>query len=254
MTTLPPDAILFEDHHLIAVNKPAPLLTQAPPGVPSLEALVKAYIKEQYRKPAGVYLAVPHRLDRPVTGAIVFARNSKAARRVHDQFHDRSVGKSYLAAVAGTVTPPAGSWTDQLRKVPGESRAEIVAEDSPGAKLAVLDYRVLGQFPGGTLLELTPRTGRMHQLRLQSAARGHPILGDVQYGSTRTFGPDAELPRDRLIALHALRLELNHPFRSERLTIRAEPPAELWGPLGWPSADLRFTEPRQVVEIRQLEE
>src|SRR5216110_2626109 len=105
---LAPEHVLLEDHHLIAVNKPAPLLTQAPPGVPSLEAMVKAYIKVKYAKPAGVYLGIPHRLDRPVSGVVVFARNTKAAQRVHKQFQDHAVQKVYWALVEGEVTPEGG--------------------------------------------------------------------------------------------------------------------------------------------------
>src|SRR6186713_710891 len=105
----PPFSILFEDHHLIAVNKPAPLLTQAPTGVPSLEAMVKAYIKAKFNKPAGVYLGIPHRLDRPVSGVVVFARNTKAAQRVHSQFQEHAVRKRYWAAVEGEVSPDSGT-------------------------------------------------------------------------------------------------------------------------------------------------
>src|SRR5580704_15618850 len=98
-------SILFEDYHLLAANKPAPLLTQPPVGIPSLEALVKAYIKEKHAKPAGVYLGIPHRLDRPVSGVVVFARNTKAAQRVHAQFQQHTVRKTYWAAVEGEVMP-----------------------------------------------------------------------------------------------------------------------------------------------------
>src|SRR6478736_8619960 len=109
--------VLFEDHHLIAVCKPAPLLTQAPAGVPSLESLVKAHIKTKYAKPAGVYLGVPHRLDRPVSGVVCFARNTKAAQRVHAQFAEHKVRKVYWALVEGTVAPVEGVWDDWVRKV-----------------------------------------------------------------------------------------------------------------------------------------
>ena len=223
-----PDAILYEDHHLIAVAKPAPLLTQAPPHVPSLESQVKAYIKEKYAKPAGVYLGVPHRLDRPVSGVVLFARNTKAAQRVHAQFQAHTVRKVYWAIVEGDVTPDAGVWEDWLRKLPEEARTVRAAEGEPGAKLAVLDYRVVQRLPGGgTWVELAPLTGRMHQLRVQSAWRGHPVFGDAVYGSGRAFGPPAELPRDRVIALHARRLTLTHPFTNQPLTFEAPLP-EFW--------------------------
>src|SRR5436305_10784427 len=158
--------VLFEDHHRIAVNKPAPIMTQAPAGVPSVEALVKAYIKQKYAKPAGVYLGVPHRLDRPVSGAICFARNTKAAQRVQAQFAEHRVRKVYWALVEGTVAPPSGVWDDWLRKVPEEARVERAAAGEPGAKLATLEYKVLHALDDCTLVELTPLTGRMHQLRV----------------------------------------------------------------------------------------
>ena len=139
MQFLDPARILFEDHHLIAVDKPAPLLTQAPAGIPNLETFVKDYIKVKYAKPAGVYLGVPHRLDRPVSGAVVFARNTKAARRVHAQFEERRVRKIYWACVGGTVTPDVGAWEDWLRKIPDEARVERTAEGEPEAKRAMLD-------------------------------------------------------------------------------------------------------------------
>ena len=216
--------VLYEDHHLVVVNKPAPLLTQAPPGVPNLEERVKAYIKEKYAKPAGVYLGVPHRLDRPVSGVVCFARNTKAAQRVHAQFAERTVRKVYWALVEGAVTPAAGVWDDWIRKVADEPRVERGADGEPGAKLATLEYRVLRTLPDCTQIELAPLTGRMHQLRVQSAWRGHPVLGDAQYGSTRAFGPAADLPRDRVIALHARRLTLTHPFTKQELTVEAPLP------------------------------
>jgi 23S rRNA pseudouridine1911/1915/1917 synthase len=225
------DHILYEDYHLLAVNKPAPLLTQAPPGVPSLEAMVKAYIKEKYAKPAGVYLGIPHRLDRPVSGVVVFARNTKAAQRVHAQFQEHKVRKVYWAAVEGEVTPESGAWEDWVRKIRDEARTVRAAEGEPGAKRAALEYRVVRRLSGGTLVELAPRTGRMHQLRVQAAWRGHPVFGDATYGSTRPFGPAAELPRDRVVALHARGLTLTHPFTKQELTLVAALP-DYWSAAG----------------------
>jgi 23S rRNA pseudouridine1911/1915/1917 synthase len=224
---MPRLSILFEDYHFIAVNKPAPLMTQAPPEIPSLEALVKEYIKEKYAKPAGVYLGVPHRLDRPVTGAIVFARNTKAARRLAEQFQKRQVEKVYWTGVAGEVEPEIGVWEDWLLKLPEQSRTERAEAGTPGAKHAALNYRRLGKVPGGTLLELRPLTGRSHQIRVQAASRGHPVFGDQLYGSTIPFGPAADQPRDRLIALHARSLTFSHPFRHEPVALVAPLP-ESW--------------------------
>ena len=219
--------VLFEDHHLLGVNKPAPLMTQAPAGVPSLEAMAKAYIKEKYAKPAGVYLGIPHRLDRPVSGVVVFCRNTKAAQRVAEQFQTHEVTKVYWALVEGVAADDAGEWRDFVRKVDDQARAEIVPADAAGAKEAVTVFQVLRRDADATLLELTPRTGRMHQLRVQAAARGHPVAGDALYGSTRPFGPPAELPRDRVIALHARRLVFEHPFRKVPVELEA-PVQDYW--------------------------
>lgn len=221
--------ILFEDNHCLAIAKPAPLLTQAPPGIPSLEADVRAYLKERYHKPGHVYLGIPHRLDRPVSGVVLFARNTKAARRLHEQFQARQVAKVYWALVVGTVAPAEGTWEDYLRKLQAEARSEVVAADTPGARQATLRYRSLHTGGGTSLLEIEPLTGRMHQIRLQAAHRGWPVLGDVLYGSTRPFGPPADLPRDRVIALHGRRLTFLHPIRYEPITVTAPLPASWQG-------------------------
>ncbi len=226
--------ILYEDNHCLAVAKPAPLLTQGvPPGIPTLEAQVKAYLKERYHKPGNVYLGIPHRLDRPVSGVIVFARNTKAARRLAEQFQERQVRKLYWAIVEGTAMADAGGWEDYLLKLSEQARTERVAADTPGARQAVLQYRRLRAGIDWTLLEIEPQTGRMHQIRVQAATRGWPVLGDVIYGAQRPFGPPAELPRDRVIALHARSLTFLHPIRYEPLTVTAPLPpywAEVIGP------------------------
>jgi 23S rRNA pseudouridine1911/1915/1917 synthase len=199
--------------------------------VPSLEALVRDYIKRTCNKPGNVYLGIPHRLDRPVSGVVLFARNTKAARRLAEQFRDHRVGKVYWAAVSGVVEPAEGEWIDWLRKLPEEARTECVAEGEPGAKEARLSYRVLQPLnDGATLLELRPKTGRMHQIRVQAARRGHPVLGDELYGSAVPFGPPVELPRDRIIALHARALTFEHPTKHEPVTVQAPLPAA-WHPL-----------------------
>jgi 23S rRNA pseudouridine1911/1915/1917 synthase len=217
--------ILFEDNQCLAVAKPAPLLTQGvPAGIPTLEAWVKAYLKEKYHKTGNVYLGIPHRLDRPVSGVVLFARNTKAARRLAEQFRERQVTKVYWAAVEGDVQPPAGTWVDWLRKLPEESRAEGVPPNTPGARQAVLEYRRMQSCAGGNLVEFRPATGRMHQIRLQAALRGWPIRGDLLYGAKLSFGPPADLPRERIIALHARSLTFLHPIFYEPLTVVAPLP------------------------------
>jgi 23S rRNA pseudouridine1911/1915/1917 synthase len=222
--------ILFEDNHCVAVAKPAGLLTQGvPPGIPTLESQVKAYLKDKYHKPGNVYLGIPHRLDRPVSGVVVFARNTKAARRLAEQFQERRVRKVYWAVVEGDVQPAEGVWEDWLLKVQDEARTERVTAETPGARQAVLRYRRLTAGQGWTLLEIEPETGRMHQIRVQAAGRGWPVYGDVLYGSGQAFGPAAELPRDRVIALHARSLTFLHPIRFEPLTVTAPVP-DYWRP------------------------
>lgn len=221
--------VLYEDNHCLAVSKPAPLLTQGvPPGIPTLEAMVKAYLKDRYHKPGNVYLGIPHRLDRPVSGVVLFARNTKAARRLAEQFQSRQVRKLYWAIVERSLRedlpPPEGAWEDWLLKVPEEARTEISTAQTPGARLARLIYRRLAEDGVGALLEIEPQTGRMHQIRVQTASRGWPIRGDVIYGARLPFGPPAELPRDRLIALHARSLTFLHPIRYEPLTVTAPLP------------------------------
>ena len=231
--------ILYEDNHCLAVAKPAPLLTQGvvaetPTGpIPTLEAQVKSYLKERYHKPGNVYLGIPHRLDRPVSGVVLFARNTKAAQRLAEQFQTRQVKKEYLALVEGQVSPTEGIWEDWLRKLPEESRSERVDAAAAGAKYALLRYRCLGSGTGCTLLDLHPETGRMHQIRVQAGARGWPIRGDVLYGAQLSFGPPAELPRERMIALHAYKLTFLHPIRYEPMTLVAPVP-ETWHELGLP--------------------
>jgi 23S rRNA pseudouridine1911/1915/1917 synthase len=224
--------ILFEDNHVLAVAKPAPLLTQSArvgdaAAVPSLEALVREHLRVRYDKSGNIYLGIPHRLDRPVSGVIVFARTSKAARRLAEQFRERQVTKEYWAAVEASATSPSGVWEHWLRKVPDHSRAEVAEPASAGARLARTRYRVLTAKGNRTLLELLPETGRMHQLRLQCALAGLPVLGDLLYGSKATFGPDAELARDRVVALHARRLTVLHPISYEPLILTAPLP-EYW--------------------------
>lgn len=220
--------ILYEDTHCLAVLKPAGLLTQGvPPGIPTLEAMVKAYLKERYHKPGNVYLGIPHRLDRPVSGVVLFARNSKAASRLAEQFQDRRVRKLYWARLEGVVQPVAGTWEDWLLKLPEQARAERVGSDVPGARRAVSHYHTLEAGPGWTFLEIEPETGRMHQIRVQAAVRGFPIQGDEIYGAKRAFGPPAELPRERIIALHARSLTFLHPIRYEPITVTAPLP-ETW--------------------------
>jgi len=220
-------SVLYEDNHCLAVNKPAGLLTQGvPAGIPTLEADIRAYLKSTYSKAGNVYLGIPHRLDRPVSGVVLFAKTSKAAQRLAEQFRDRQVTKIYWGIVEGSIVEPEGEWRDWLRKIQNESRSVRAEPGEEGAKEAVLRFRRLQDVERGTVVEFILETGRMHQIRLQASLRGHPLWGDEAYGSTQSFGAPAELSRDRIIALHARRLTFLHPIRYEPVTVEAElPPA-----------------------------
>ena len=217
-------AILYEDNHCLAVAKPAPLLTQGvPQGIPTLEAQVKAYLKERYHKAGNVYLGIPHRLDRPVSGVVLFARNTKAARRLAEQFQQRQVTKLYWAALEGEVTPPEGVWEDWLLKIPEEARAEIATPETPGARQALLRYSRLNSGDGCTILEIRLETGRMHQIRVQAAARGWPIWGDLFTAHSTRSGRQPCCPATASSPC-TRSLTFLHPIRYEPITVIAPLP------------------------------
>ncbi|HYV39762.1 MAG TPA: RluA family pseudouridine synthase [Gemmataceae bacterium] len=229
-----PLTVLFEDNHCLAVAKPAPLLTQGvPAGIVTLESLVKEYLREKYGKKGRVYLGIPHRLDRPVSGVVLFARQTVSAQRLAEQFRQRLVTKTYWAVVEGEVQPAEGIWMDWLVKLADESRTVTASQETPGARQAILRYRQLASISEGTMLEMIPETGRMHQLRVQAATRGWPIRGDEWYGAKLPFGPPAVESRDRVIALHARSLTFLHPIRFEPITVVAALP-DYWQIFGIP--------------------
>jgi 23S rRNA pseudouridine1911/1915/1917 synthase len=217
--------ILYDSGPCLVVNKPSGLLTQAPAGIDSLEVRVKDFYRQREGKEGNVYLGLPHRLDRPVSGAIVFARHVRAAQRLATQFENRTVTKIYWALVEGNVEPDEGTWTDNLHKRHGMAQSIVVPADDPRGKLAVMRYRVLARQDGGTMLEIELETGRTHQIRVQTASRGHTVVGDAQYGSTRPFGEQFEDERLRAIALHARQLGFNHPMTNEPVDVIAPLPA-----------------------------
>lgn len=235
-----PLEILCDDGPLLAVNKPAGLPTQAPAAFPSLEANVKQWLKERFDKQGNVYLGIPHRLDRPVSGVVVFGRNSKVAARLSEQFQEREVRKTYWAILESPLPEPEGTLRDWLRKIPDMAQGEVVPEGHAEGREAVLRYRTLrpalqpvafvGRWPDrATLVEIELLTGRMHQIRLQFASRGCPIVGDARYGATSGSVNPAGTRSDERIWLHARELVLKHPIRYDALTITAPVPA------GWPA-------------------
>ena len=229
-----PLEILCDDGPVIAVNKPVGLLTQGvPEGHPTLEGWVKQYLRERLAKPGNVYLGVPHRLDRPASGVVIFAKNSKAAARLAEQFRERTVSKMYLAVTERVPSPHSGRLTDWLLKDAVAAHVTVVAPGTPGAKKAVLDYEVLAVRDSRALIEIELQTGRMHQIRVQLASRGWFVVGDRQYGAT--LSPDEAAvydPQSSVIALHAFRLGLYHPVRYEPLWIEAPLP-EHWSRYGF---------------------
>jgi RluA family pseudouridine synthase len=216
--------LLLDQPPCLVVNKPCGLLTQSPPGIDSLEDRVRAFEKQRLAIEGNIYLGVPHRLDRPASGAIVFARNIRATRRLGEQFARRCVEKTYWAMVEGDVPEATGTWQDWLRKIPGQARVEVVSAQHPEGRLAVLHYRRLANSGIGSWLEIQLETGRTHQIRVQCASRGFPILGDTHYGATTPFGPPVSDIRERWIALHARMLAFVHPKSRERVVAEAAPP------------------------------
>lgn len=216
--------VLYEDNHLLAVNKPAGLPTMgAVAGRLSLIILARQYIKERYNKPGNVYVGVVSRLDAPVTGVVLFARTSKAADRLTRQFASGEPHKTYWAVVEQQPPKPQGICVDWLFHDDDVRRVMVTTPHTPDAKQARLAYRVLQNLRRGSLLEVQLETGRKHQIRVQLAHQGWPILGDAKYGARHSF------PRG--IALHARRLEFVHPIRRTPIIVEAPLPAS-WRKLG----------------------
>ena len=217
--------VLYEDNHLLAVSKPAGLATMGlSDGKETLLTVAKDYIKKRYNKPGNVYLGIVSRLDAPVTGVVLIARTSKAARRLTEQFRNRKVEKTYWAIVEGIVDPIEAECKDWIGADRRHRRMWIVGPTAPDAKQAHLKYRRLDTLKKHTsFLEIELYTGRKHQIRLQLAQREHPILGDRKYGSTR--------PWPAGIALHARRLAIVHPVKGTPLNLEAHPPKS-WSDFG----------------------
>ncbi len=218
--------ILYEDPHCLAVAKPAGILTQGRPGGEStLEAVVRRYLSAE--SPSAVYLGTVHRLDRPVSGVVVWAKTPKAARRLADQFARREARKEYWAVVERDASEldAEGTWDDWLTPVGSGGVVRAVDSETPGARRAVTRFRKGegARLPAGTAW-LWPETGRTHQLRAQAARRGLAIVGDAVYGAAR--------PLAWGIALHARALEVRHPVSRRVLTWIAPLPAD-WGEQGF---------------------
>lgn len=213
--------ILYEDNHLIAVNKaPGEIVQGDKTGDKPLSEILKEYIKVKYDKPGEVFLGVPHRLDRPTSGVVLFARTSKALVRLNEMFKDHeAMHKTYWAIVQGAPKMPDGRLENWLIRNEAQNKSYIAKPGAKEAKQAILNYKTLVRGEHYTLLEVELLTGRHHQIRCQMAAIGCPIKGDLKYGAKRS-NPDGS------ICLHARQISFIHPVRKQQLTIVAPVPKD----------------------------
>ena len=215
--------ILSQQGSVLGIHKPAGLAVQAPEGCDSLETRLFEQLAKTQEEFSG-YLAFPHRLDRCVTGIMIGCTTKRATRLLSDQFAARRVQKAYLAVICGQYVGD-DVWEDFVRKIPDQAKAEIVDESVPGAKLAKTKVEIIGQSQSGTLLRLWPETGRMHQLRIQAASRGFPILGDTLYGSPKSSVSESV---DRIL-LHAETISFRHPKNGIAVTMTSPADETVFG-------------------------
>lgn len=215
--------VLFEDNHLLVVNKASGILVQGDEtGDTPLVELGKQYIKKKYNKPGEVFMGVVHRLDRPVSGIVVLARTSKGLERMNALFREKETRKIYWAIVESHPKKESGTLIHWLRKDEAKNKTSAFPVETEGAQRSELNYRIIGKSGTKTLLEVHPVTGRPHQIRVQLASMGCPIRGDVKYGSSE---PNA----DASICLHAKRLEFIHPVKKIEMKFEAPlPNTEYW--------------------------
>lgn len=212
--------VLFEDNHLIVVNKRAGDIVQGDKtGDDPLSEVVKQYLKEKYNKPGNVYLGVVHRLDRPTSGIVLFAKTSKALPRLNKMFAEGETQKTYWAVVKNAPPQESGSLTHWLVRNPKQNKSYAHPKEVPNSKKAVLDFKVIKRLDNYFLLEIDLKTGRHHQIRAQLAAIGCTIKGDLKYGADRSN-------KDGGIHLHARNLTILHPVKKEPITFLAPPPED----------------------------
>jgi 23S rRNA pseudouridine1911/1915/1917 synthase len=215
--------ILFEDNHLIIINKiPSEIVQGDKTGDETLLDTVKSYIKEEYNKPGNVYLGLVHRIDRPVSGAVIFAKTSKALTRMNEQVKNRDIQKIYWAIVKSRPEPESGKLIHWLIKNPKNNKSTAFDTEKKGTKRAELNYKLIDESKDYHLLEIELLTGRHHQIRAQLSKIGCIIKGDLKYGAARSN-------KDASISLHAQKLCFKHPVSKKEIKITAKPPNDpLW--------------------------
>ncbi|MGB0788473.1 MAG: RluA family pseudouridine synthase [Marinirhabdus sp.] len=212
--------VVYEDNHLLVVNKrPGDIVQGDKTGDAPLSEIAKQYIAKKYNKPGAVYLGVAHRLDRPTSGIVVFARTSKALARLNKLFAERKTVKTYWAIVKDQPPKTAGTLVHYLKRNPKQNKSHAHKNKVPDSKHAVLNYNVAKKLKTFFLLKIIPETGRHHQIRSQLAAMGCPIKGDLKYGSRRSN-------KNGGIHLHARAIQITHPTTKENLTFTAPPPSD----------------------------
>ena len=221
--TMSMENILFEDNHLIAMNKqPGEIVQGDKTGDMPMSEHLKDYLKEKLNKPGAAFIGVVHRIDRPVSGIVIFARTSKALSRMNELFREKKVKKTYWAVVKNRPPAESGTLIHYLKKDESKNKSQAYDHEVSGSLRAWLDYKLIGQSDNYYLLEVYPQTGRHHQIRVQLAAIGCPIKGDLKYGFQRSNS-------DGSIHLHARKVEFIHPVRKEQLVLIAPVPNEtIW--------------------------
>ncbi len=215
--------ILFEDNHIVVVNKRAGDITQGDKtGDKPLSEVVKEYIKDKYNKPGNVFLGVVHRLDRPTSGIIIFARTSKSLERLNKMLRDKNIHKTYWAVVKSHPEKKVDSLINFLKKDPKKNKSFVYKKEISGSKKAILHYKTIKKLDNYSLLEIDLETGRHHQIRTQLSEIGHPIKGDLKYGFPRSN-------KGGSIHLHARKIQFTHPVNKEEIKLTAPTPNDsIW--------------------------